>query len=205
MPEVDPGLEQLSDAYAIGSTLHVATSLFRWLVSSARASQSASFTGADHHPGSVALRRACVITDDVLQTAHESQTQALVRTSQMLAQGRLGFYKRRGSPPYRLPVGCGICEMRPSVRFMAAPITLSVRPSLLSTSQHPFSLMKIPNSNCRAAQLSARYKVVRSYRSSGLQMRQLWKQFVVELRRRPLRLVVSALLTYSAIWTILES
>jgi hypothetical protein len=112
----------------------------------------------------VALRRACVFTDDRLQTAHESQTQALVRTSQMLAQGCPGFYKRRGSPPYRLPEGCGlaerasrrfasalcgICEMRPSVRFMAAPISLSVRPTLLSTSQHPFLLMNIPNSNYR--------------------------------------------------------
>lgn len=36
-------------------------------------------------------------------------------------------------------------------------------------------------------------------------MRQLWKQFVVGLRRRPFRLVVSAFLTYCAIWTILES
>src|SRR5215218_6713224 len=42
MPEVNPGFEQLSDPYTFGRTLQDATSLFRWLISSARASQSAS-------------------------------------------------------------------------------------------------------------------------------------------------------------------
>jgi hypothetical protein len=48
-------------------------------------------SGTDHHPGAVALRRACVLSDESLQVRRQSHKQPVVRASQMLAQGLQGF------------------------------------------------------------------------------------------------------------------
>src|SRR5918997_1279396 len=122
MPEVDPGLEQLSDAYTLGRTLHVATSLFRWLVSSARASQSASRTGADHHPGSVALRRAfglllapySRLSFEVLRRGRRWRRGEDVTRHQLLRACSVPLGSRLPSPlanaGYCVPVGAAVAE-----------------------------------------------------------------------------------------------
>src|SRR3712207_4908958 len=85
VPEVNPGFEQLSDTYSLGRALQdLLPLLFRWLVSSARTSQSAPSPRGPPPGSSRTLRQACVVTDKKLHRRLQKPNATSCSTSQML-------------------------------------------------------------------------------------------------------------------------